>query len=66
MKITLFYYLFIGLSLIALPELVIAQSVDFTIQNIKFESQGISLAGSILTPKKIFAAANRGLRAVAF
>ncbi|SMP36626.1 hypothetical protein SAMN06265346_12324 [Flavobacterium hercynium] len=44
------------LSLIALPEIVFSQSTDFTIQDVKFESQGITLAGSILTPKKAVAA----------
>lgn len=34
-----------------LPEMVFSQSNDFTIQEVKFESQGISLAGSILKPK---------------
>lgn len=36
--------------------MVFSQSADFTILDVKFESQGITLAGSILTPKKIFAA----------
>ena len=36
--------------------MVFSQSSDFTIQDIKFQSEGITLAGSILTPKKIFAA----------
>ena len=35
-----------------LPEKVVAQS-DFTIQNVTFESQNVSLTGSILIPKKI-------------
>jgi len=42
--------------LLTLPEIVFAQSADFTIQDVKFESRGVTLAGSILTPKKIFAA----------
>ena len=42
--------------LITLPGMVFSQSNDFTIQDVKFESQGITLAGSILIPKKIFAA----------
>lgn len=33
-----------------------SQSTDFTIQDIKFKSQGINLAGSILIPKNPFAA----------
>ncbi|WP_228429268.1 alpha/beta hydrolase family protein [Chryseobacterium sp. 52] len=39
------------LLLIALPEMVFSQSADFTIQDVKFESQNITLAGSILEPK---------------
>ncbi|WP_239452934.1 alpha/beta hydrolase family protein [Flavobacterium tistrianum] len=33
-----------------------SQSTDFTIQDVKFESQGVILSGSILTPKKVSAA----------
>ena len=36
--------------------MVFSQSADFTIQDVKFESQGVTLAGSILKPKKTFAA----------
>lgn len=36
--------------------MVFSQSADFTIQDVKFESQGVTLAGSILTPKKTIAA----------
>jgi len=36
--------------------MVLSQSADFTIQDVKFESQGVTLAGSILTPEKTFAA----------
>ncbi len=36
--------------------MVFSQSNDFTIQDVKFESQGITLAGSILKPKNPFAA----------
>lgn len=36
--------------------MVFSQSADFTIQDVTFESQGITLAGSILTPKNPFAA----------
>jgi uncharacterized protein len=39
-----------------LPVTVFTQSTDYTIQDIKFESQGITLAGSILKPKNPFAA----------
>ncbi|PQA89938.1 alpha/beta hydrolase [Chryseobacterium shigense] len=56
MKINFLSSVFIWLLLIALPEMVSSQSADFTIQDVKFESQGITLAGSILQPKKPFAA----------
>lgn len=56
MKINFFSNIFIWLLLIALSEMVFSQSADFTIQDVKFESQGITLAGSILQPKKPFAA----------
>ena len=49
-------YMFFGLFLIILPEITFSQSIDFTIQDVKFESQGDTLAGSILKPKKTFAA----------
>ena len=51
-----FYNLFLCLFLITVPVFVLSQSTDFTIQKVKFQSQGITLAGSILTPKKAFAA----------
>ena len=56
MNINFFSNLFLWLVFITLPEIVFSQSSDFTIQNVKFESQGVTLAGSILTPKKTFAA----------
>ncbi|MFE3871926.1 alpha/beta hydrolase family protein [Flavobacterium sp. ZS1P70] len=56
MNISFFSNLFIWLLLITLPEIVFCQSADFIIQDVKFESQGVTLAGSILTPKKTFAA----------
>ncbi|PWN63285.1 alpha/beta hydrolase family protein [Chryseobacterium oncorhynchi] len=56
MKNNFFSTLFIWLLLIALPEMVFSQSTDFTIQDVKFESQDITLAGSILEPKKPVAA----------
>ncbi|AZA48507.1 alpha/beta hydrolase [Chryseobacterium carnipullorum] len=56
MKTNFFSTLFIWLLLIALPEMVFSQSAGFTIQDVKFESQGITLAGSILQPKNSFAA----------
>ncbi|OOG69981.1 S9 family peptidase [Flavobacterium sp. A45] len=48
--------LFLWLLLISLPEMVFSQSDSFTIQDVKFESQGVTLKGSILTPKKTVAA----------
>jgi hypothetical protein len=51
MNNSFFSNLFLWLSLMILPEMVFSQSNDFTIQEVKFESQGISLAGSILKPK---------------
>ena len=48
--------LFLSLLLITLPEIVFSQTTDFTIQEVKFQSRGVTLAGSILMPKKTFAA----------
>jgi dienelactone hydrolase len=56
MNINFFSYLFLWLLLITLPSVVFSQSAAFTIQDVKFESQGVTLAGSILTPKKTLAA----------
>jgi pimeloyl-ACP methyl ester carboxylesterase len=56
MKINFFSNLLLGLLLIALPEIMFSQSAEYTIQDIKFESQGVTLAGSILIPKETFAA----------
>ncbi|MGE8433939.1 alpha/beta hydrolase family protein [Chryseobacterium joostei] len=56
MKNNFFSTIFIWLLLIALPEMVFSQSADFTIQDVKFESQDITLAGSIVKPKKPVAA----------
>jgi uncharacterized protein len=56
MNINFFSSLFLWLLLMTLPEMVFSQSADFTIQDVKFESQGVTLAGSILTPKKTIAA----------
>ena len=55
MNIIFFSNLFLWL-LVVLPEILFSQSTNFTIQDFKFESQGVTLAGSILTPKKTFAA----------
>ncbi|KMQ62605.1 hypothetical protein ACM40_10045 [Chryseobacterium sp. BLS98] len=56
MKIYSFSDLYFWLLLIALPQIVFSQSTDFTVQDVKFESQGITLAGSVLQPKNPFAA----------
>lgn len=56
MNINFLSNFFLWLLLITLPEMIFSQSADFTTQDVKFESQGDTLAGSILTPKKTFAA----------
>ncbi|MEY8761870.1 alpha/beta hydrolase [Chryseobacterium tongliaoense] len=56
MKINFFSNVFIWLLLIALPGTAFSQFTGFTIQDVKFESQGITLAGSILEPEKPLAA----------
>jgi dienelactone hydrolase len=56
MKIHSFSGLYFWLLLIAFPQFVFSQSVGFTIHDVKFESQGITLAGSILKPEKPLAA----------
>ena len=56
MNNTLFSNLFLWLLFISLPLTVFSQSTEFTIQDIKFESQGVTLAGSIVKPKNPFAA----------
>src|SRR5687767_2670018 len=50
------YSILLWLLLIILPEIVFSQPADFTIQNVKFESRGATLAGSVLIPEKTFAA----------
>lgn len=56
MKINFSSNLYLWLVLIISPVTVFSQSTDFVIQDVKFESQGIALAGSILKPKNPFAA----------
>lgn len=56
MNNNLFSNLLLWLLLITLPVTVFSQSTEFTIQDVKFESQGVTLAGSIITPKNPFAA----------
>jgi dienelactone hydrolase len=56
MKSNLLQNLYLWLLVTILPITALSQSADFTIQDIKFESQGITLAGSIIKPKNPFAA----------
>lgn len=56
MKNNFLQNLYLWLLLIILPITAFSQSTDFTIQDVKFESQGITLAGSIIKPKNPFAA----------
>ncbi|AWH86827.1 alpha/beta hydrolase [Flavobacterium album] len=56
MDLNLFSKALLWLLLVTLPETAFSQSADFTIKDVKFESQGITLAGSVLTPKKPVAA----------
>ena len=56
MKIYFYSSLFLWLSLFALPIMVFSQQVGFKIEDVKFKSEGVTLAGSILTPKEILAA----------
>jgi uncharacterized protein len=44
------------LVILTFPAMVFSQSADFSIKDVKFESQGVTLAGSIVTPKKAVAA----------
>lgn len=56
MKINIFSNIYILLLLIALPGSLFSQSGGFTVQDVTFESQGITLAGSVVKPEKPFAA----------
>lgn len=56
MKINFIQNIFLSLLLITLPVSVFSQSTDYTIQDVRFKSQGVTLAGSILRPKNTFAA----------
>lgn len=56
MKISFIQNLFFWLFLILLPVNVFSQSSDYTIEEVKFNNQGVTLAGSILRPEKPFAA----------
>ncbi|MBV8327296.1 alpha/beta hydrolase [Chryseobacterium sp.] len=55
MKIKFSFTIYLWVLLI-LPVRLFSQSSDFTIQDVKFESQGVTLAGSILKPENPFAA----------
>ena len=56
MKINFFSNLFLCLSLFTLPVMVFSQPVEFKIEDVKFESEGVTLAASIVIPKEILAA----------
>lgn len=56
MKIKFCSKFYIGIFLLSFPLSVFSQSNNLVIHDIKFESQGITLAGSILLPKNPFAA----------
>jgi uncharacterized protein len=56
MNIHFFPSLLLCMLLAILPGIAFSQSNDVSVQDVKFESQGITLAGSILIPQKPFAA----------
>lgn len=56
MNNTFFSNILLWLSVLLLPEMVCSQSNGFIIQDVTFESQGITLAGSIVQPKNPVAA----------
>lgn len=56
MSVNYFSNLLLWVSLTTLPEMVFSQSSEFTVQDVKFDSQGVTLAGSVLIPKKTVAA----------
>ena len=51
-----FSALIFWLLFLIIPNALYSQSIHFNIQEVKFKSQGVTLAGSILMPKKPFAA----------
>ena len=53
---TKYFFLTLITCLFFIPGALFSQSTDFTIENVKFKSEGIVLAGSILLPKIVFAA----------
>lgn len=56
MKINFSQNSYFWLLLITFPITTFSQSTEFTIQDVKFDSQGVTLAGSIIKPKNPFAA----------
>jgi uncharacterized protein len=48
--------IYLWLLLTSFPTILYSQSMDFSVKEVKFESQGITLAGSIIKPKNPFAA----------
>ncbi|MBZ4037543.1 alpha/beta hydrolase [Flavobacterium sp. 17A] len=50
-------FLFLLLQLLILPQISFSQSESFSVQEVKFKSQNVTLSGSILMPEKPFAAA---------
>jgi hypothetical protein len=56
MKVNLFFIFFAQLILIISPGIIFSQTQHFTIQEVKFKSEGTILAGSMLIPSKPYAA----------
>ncbi len=53
---TKYFFSILFLCISFIPIALFSQSTDLTIQNVKFKSEGVVLAGSIFTPKNVFAA----------
>lgn len=56
MRINFFFNLCHIILFIIIPKAVFSQSAEYLVQDVKFESKGIILAGSILKPKNPYAA----------
>ena len=56
MKVNLFLNVFVQLFLMVSPGIIFSQAQHFTIQEVKFKSEGTILAGSMLIPSKPYAA----------
>jgi len=56
MNTKLLSYLLLYLFSLVVPEQVFCQSTNFSIQEVKFKSEGVTLAGSVLIPEKIVSA----------